>query len=215
MTIWIGNGRPLSPEDPVLKRILTNSVAGEIRRLTAAGQPEAGHSGVTNAFGELIAANSKSIDFFQADEEWWQTAFDGGKGRVFVSSIVTPEGREPGINVAVPIYDMEAAGHPVIGILKDRLNAAWVLEPLSQVDGSAQLLDGTAGKTSLCAHQGRARTRNGRTQQFYLQHRNEPRDSRSRRCAVQRSDRHRVEQGAADGEVNPDLEAGGGAGDRI
>ena len=42
---------------------------------------------VTNAAGQLIAADVKPDDYFQADEPWWQAAYAGGKGRVYVGSI--------------------------------------------------------------------------------------------------------------------------------
>ena len=50
------------------------------------------HTLIANAAGELIAADSKTDDYFQADEDWWQAAWNGGKGKLYVSSITTTKG---------------------------------------------------------------------------------------------------------------------------
>ena len=83
-----------------------------------------------------MAADVKTDDYFQADEGWWQTAYNGGKGRLYISGVVKePDGSET-VEIAVPVYGTVAGTgadgrRVVIGVLKDKLHAAWLLESLT------------------------------------------------------------------------------------
>ena len=35
---------------------------------------------LTDAKGAVIAATNKTSDYFQADERWWEEAYNNGKG---------------------------------------------------------------------------------------------------------------------------------------
>ena len=79
---WAG----IKETDPVLAAIRNNDVAIRLTLLSSTdGHPR--QTMVTNAAGQLIAADGRTDDYFQADEGWWQTAFDHGRGQLYISSI--------------------------------------------------------------------------------------------------------------------------------
>lgn len=73
---------------------------------------------VTDRYGGLIAATNRVSDFYQADEVWWQTAYNGGLGEsIFLSQPVYDESSATmGVDIAVPIYDEYS--RDVVGVLK-------------------------------------------------------------------------------------------------
>jgi hypothetical protein len=100
----------------------------------------------TNAQGQVVAASGKTSDFLQADESWWQEAYDGGKGRVYVSDLHYDESaRAWGIDIAVPIYADGSSRTPAIGVLKMVLDAAVAFQDVKRVEvgenGHALLVD--------------------------------------------------------------------------
>lgn len=71
---------------------------------------------MTDMHGAVVAASAKTTDFFQADEEWWQLAYNGGAGGVYLSDVEydSSSGKYV-IVIAVPIKG-RASG--VVGVLK-------------------------------------------------------------------------------------------------
>jgi two-component system sensor histidine kinase BaeS len=162
-------------DDADLRAMLHNPVADEIRRLNSLDAHRRDVL-VTNIYGELIASDAKSDDYFQADEEWWRACYNDGKGRIYVSSIIPATATSPPIvEIAIPIYEAEDPAHPLIGIMKDKIEASWITAPLNQasktIQGSAQLLDMSIGKTVFTSA---GAEHVERAEQFYLAHRTEP-----------------------------------------
>lgn len=97
---------------------------------------------ITDKFGGLVAASGKTSDFYQADEEWWQKAYDSGKGNIFVSNIGFDESSNAwSLTIAVPIMD----SGDVIGICKVVLEIRRLFEILDDFQigatGRAALVD--------------------------------------------------------------------------
>lgn len=99
---------------------------------------------LTDQRGATIAATGRLTDYYQADEDWWQAAWDGGKGHVYISQPSFDE--SAGITamlIAVPVFNGEEAP---IGILRSTLNVADVLSVISTLTigetGYASLMDG-------------------------------------------------------------------------
>ncbi len=105
------------PGDPILKEYLENRVsvsANEVMKM----RKNISELFITDKYGALVAASGKTSDFYQADEDWWQKAYNGGKGSVYVSDIEFDKSSKGWvISIAVPIKDQE--GGEVIGICKD------------------------------------------------------------------------------------------------
>lgn len=143
----------LKAADPELKAVLENEAALRLELISQVDTHRR-HVQLTNNRGQLIAADSKTDDYFQADEDWWQAAYDHGRGRLYVSSIATSQGGvgkfEPGervVEIAVPVYQTENGKQQLIGILKDELSVSWLLRALRDIpaakhlDAHTQLVD--------------------------------------------------------------------------
>ena len=89
--------------DPLIRQILANDVAGELRELQER-LPQYSELFVTDQYGAIIASTNRTSDYYQADEVWWQSAWNDGKGDVFISE---PEFDESAgvyaIDIALPI----------------------------------------------------------------------------------------------------------------
>jgi PAS domain S-box-containing protein len=88
---------------------------------------------ITDKYGGLVAAAARTSDYYQADEGWWQAAYNNGAGAVYVGQ---PEFDDSagaiGANVAVPIYG--EGGREVVGIFRTTLS----LDPLLETIGTEE-----------------------------------------------------------------------------
>ncbi|HVS71379.1 MAG TPA: ATP-binding protein [Phycisphaerae bacterium] len=163
----------LPESDPRVAALLHNELANRLHLLAdVSGNPR--QILVTNAFGELIAADAKTDDYFQADEDWWRQAYDDGRGQLYVSTVManpTAAG-EKVVSIALPMYDRPAAPHQVIGIIKDKIPVAWLFRPLRDRAGdlgaAAQLIDLDTQRT---VYETESAATNDRAREFFLTHR--------------------------------------------
>ena len=102
---------------------------------------------LTDRYGGTISATGRLSDYYQADEDWWQAAWNDGAGAVYISD---PEFDESAgvtaLLIAVPVID---DGGTLVGILRSTLNVNELFGLLSAATlgdtGYAALLkaDGT------------------------------------------------------------------------
>lgn len=86
---------------------------------------------ITDKFGGLVAASGKTSGFYQADEEWWQQAFDDGKGRVYIGNVeYNKSSKILSVSLAIPVRD-EREGR-VIGVCKAMLDIRSFFELLEK-----------------------------------------------------------------------------------
>lgn len=73
---------------------------------------------LTDRYGRLVAASGPTTDYYQADEDWWQAAYDDGRrGRVSVTDVRWDESaRVFAVEIAVPVQ--EPGGEGLAGVLK-------------------------------------------------------------------------------------------------
>jgi GAF domain-containing protein/HAMP domain-containing protein len=72
---------------------------------------------VTDRYGALIATTNRTSDYYQADEEWWQGAFNEGAGGVYIGQPEFDESSNTyAINIAVPLIEPDTRA--VLGILR-------------------------------------------------------------------------------------------------
>lgn len=138
----------LRTDEGLLKDILSNDVARRWQSVARA-QRRFSEVMITDATGRLVAATNKTSDYFQADEEWWQRCFDGGKGRVtitdviFDESAISPEGVRGTLvaDLCLPIYDAPAdpVNRKLVGITKISLDATWMLQQVEVATGLEEL----------------------------------------------------------------------------
>ena len=98
-----------------LEKYLDNDVSYNLRDLLS-GYKNIEEIFITDRYGGLVAASSKTSDFYQADEGWWQKAFFYGKGRVYVSGLTLDmSSMILGLTIAIPIRDKY---NSLIGVCK-------------------------------------------------------------------------------------------------
>src|SRR5215213_9096507 len=69
--------------DPLIQAHITGVVADALRayRNNFSGNAEVF---ITDKYGALVGASNRTSDYNQADEEWWQVAWNEGKGGVYL-----------------------------------------------------------------------------------------------------------------------------------
>ena len=119
---------------------------------------------LTDRYGAIVSATGLTVDYYQADEAWWQTAWNNGQGGVYIGE---PEVEEVtgllSLLIAVPVYDeavtegSEERGE-VIGVLRTTVLAEGLVEVVESdtfgrtghleiFDGAgAEVLDGRSGE---------------------------------------------------------------------
>jgi len=106
-------------DSPLVKEYTENRIGVSIRDILKI-RSNIAELFMTDKFGGLVAASRKTSDFYQADEDWWQKAYDGGKGSVYVSDVEFDESsRTWVITIAVPIRGSDGS---VVGIVKSSLS---------------------------------------------------------------------------------------------
>jgi two-component system sensor histidine kinase BaeS len=135
----------LMETDPAISAILHNEATVQLTMMSDVDTHRR-HTQITNTRGQVIASDSKTDDFFQADEDWWQAAYDHGRGRIYVSTITTSNGGKdkfkPGeqvVEIALPIYAAADGKPALIGILKDELAVTWLLQALHDIPAAKHL----------------------------------------------------------------------------
>jgi len=109
-------------DDPVVRPVLTNKAADELREYSSTFTDNA-EVFVTDRYGANVAATNRTSDYYQGDEKWWQTAYNHGQGGIFIGD---PEFDESSatyaINLAVPLF--EPGTRNVFGVLRTTYRAS-------------------------------------------------------------------------------------------
>ncbi|MEW5957208.1 MAG: GAF domain-containing protein [Chloroflexota bacterium] len=97
---------------------------------------------VTDRYGGLVAATNRISNYYQANEEWWQAAFNNGQGNIFIDQIKDDESNVlHSLIIAMPIYDPESG--EVIGILHSTYHLQAIQDILDRIElgqtGQAEL----------------------------------------------------------------------------
>lgn len=82
--------------------------------------PEQSEIFVTDKYGATVGATGRLSDYYQADEEWWQAAWNDGQGAIYISDPVYDESADVvAVNIAVPISSEESG--QLLGIVRSTL----------------------------------------------------------------------------------------------
>jgi anti-anti-sigma regulatory factor/HAMP domain-containing protein len=135
---WVAAG----DNDPLVQDRLNNQVAAELRRYGGAF-PDNVEIFVTDKYGANVAVSNRTSDYFQADERWWQAAWNNGEGAVSIGQPQFDESsRSFSIVIAVPIHSQES--NAVIGILRTTYRLDKLIDLIAKVrvgaTGRAQLM---------------------------------------------------------------------------
>ena len=87
----------------------------------------------TDERGAVVATTNITSDYYQADEEWWQAAYNDGQGKIYIS---TPEYDESvgttSVLVAIPIINER--NNEVIGVLRTTLSVEKLISAVVEAE---------------------------------------------------------------------------------
>ncbi len=70
---------------------------------------------VTDVYGGVLAATDRTLDYYHADEEWWQRAYNNGQGAIYISQPTFDQRSATfGLIIALPVFDPD---QNVVGIV--------------------------------------------------------------------------------------------------
>ena len=106
---------------------------------------------VTDERGALVASARPVVGFLHGDELWWSEAYDGGRGRIYISDLYE---QAPGVfllDIAVPVLD--PTGKTAIGVVKLELRRDNLMKAIMDIRvgklGHGMLLN-TEGTPLIC-----------------------------------------------------------------
>ncbi len=128
-----GNLEWAEPGGALEREILAVPLSTRFLQEAGAGKREITQVLLTDRTGRLIAASARDEDYDQSDEEWWRTAWDGGRGAVYVGPIEF-ESTGGSMAVAAPVRNEAGA---VSGVLRGLVGVRLFLEEGAEVVGGS------------------------------------------------------------------------------
>ena len=112
--------------DTELQEYLTSNTTAIILKSVQERFPSHAEMFMTDNIGAIVGATNVTSDYYQADEDWWQQAYNEGQGNIYIGEPAFDESRGVlAINIAVPMFD--AAGEEFLGVLR----TTYVVEELA------------------------------------------------------------------------------------
>ncbi len=125
---------------PIVRRKLTNEAAVELQEFQKAF-PNNAEIFMTDVYGGQAGSTNRTSDYYQADEDWWQAAYNNGKGAVYISEPEYDESSKSlAVLIALPIRNRRTG--EISGILR----TTYLASALSPILGEAV---GRTGGTDL------------------------------------------------------------------
>lgn len=115
--------------DPLVRSVLMGNTAQELNefRSTFGDHVEVF---VTDKYGANVAATNRTTDYEQADEAWWQAAYNQGQGAIFIGQPEFDDSAKTFAAIlAVPLYAHNR--HEVIGVLRSTINLDSITDQLT------------------------------------------------------------------------------------
>lgn len=117
--------------DPLIQEVINNELAVELKESQAKFANYA-EIFVTDKYGSIVASTNRTSDYYQADEEWWQVAWNNGQGSIYIGQ---PEYDESAnintINIAIPVPGHNST--TLVGVLRLTLNINSITELIGNV----------------------------------------------------------------------------------
>jgi anti-anti-sigma regulatory factor/HAMP domain-containing protein len=134
--------RAAADTDSLVEQALASPIAEDLREYQQSN-PDDVELLITDRFGGLVAASRRISKYDQSGEEWWQRAWDGGRGKNYISQPIA--GQEPTIMIVEPIY-----GHlssDAIGVIRTTYRLSSLIARVRAIrvgaTGQAHLLAGS------------------------------------------------------------------------
>lgn len=110
--------------DPLVRSVLEHEMAGELIEFRNRF-PAHVEVFVTDIHGANVAATNRTSDYYQADEEWWQAAYNNGRGAIFISQPLFDESSQTlAVQIAIPVFESETGA--MVGILRTTLDLRYL-----------------------------------------------------------------------------------------
>jgi GAF domain-containing protein len=124
---WLAADAAGNDAHPLVQMVLNHPIAEELHELQETF-PQHAEVFVTDRYGANVAATNRTSDYYQADEEWWQVAYNKGEGAVFIGQPEFDESSQTlGLQMAVPVF---SEGGEVVGVLRTTIDLAILAESL-------------------------------------------------------------------------------------
>jgi hypothetical protein len=137
---------PTPAAAPLVKDLLASPASRSLRRHQAL-DPRILRITVTDERGATVAATHKTVDYFQADEEYWQDIYAQGRGAISVTDILYDDATKSNyIGVGVPV--MEEGTNRFIGTVDALIDLSSLFPVVNQVQV------GSTGRTLLVKDDG-------------------------------------------------------------
>ena len=125
--------RAASEDSQLVQSIISpqfNSTASQLLSFQGAS-PDHVEIFLTDRYGGLLASTGRTSDYYQADEEWWQAAFNDGHGALYISQPGFDESAGyTALNIAAPI---RSDGGEVIGVARTTFRMDAIYEAVGRV----------------------------------------------------------------------------------
>jgi GAF domain-containing protein/HAMP domain-containing protein len=117
--------------DPILLARLNNDIAVELK-LFASIFPSNNDMSLTDVYGGLLASTSIPSNYYQGIQFWWQTTYNNGEGKVYVSPPVYDSNLKQNV-VIISIPVRERNTQKVIGILRTTYTMTGIEELINNI----------------------------------------------------------------------------------
>ena len=130
--------------DPLVRERLTNQVSLELAEFKQTF-PNNAEVFITDVYGGLTGSTNRTSDYYQADEAWWQAAYNNGEGAVFIGEPEFDESANAlAVQIALPLRNRQTG--EVIGVLRTTYLASALTsildEPLGETGGTDLFIPG-------------------------------------------------------------------------
>ena len=125
--------------DPLVREYLNNQAALELREFQRTF-PNNAEVFITDVYGGQAGTTNRTSDYYQADEGWWQAAYNNGEGAVYISEPEFDESANAlAVLIALPLRNRETG--KIIGILRTTYLASALNTILSETVGETGKTD--------------------------------------------------------------------------
>jgi len=139
-TQWRAADAADNNRDPLVQEHLTSDVAQDLLEFQQTF-PNHVEVFITDVYGGLTGTTNRTSDYYQADEEWWQSAYNNGDGAIYISEPEYDDSAKAlAFQIALPIRDRDT--NSIVGILR----TTYLASALSPILGESV---GTTGETDL------------------------------------------------------------------
>jgi GAF domain-containing protein/HAMP domain-containing protein len=128
---WRAADAANNDNNPLVHGVLNEIISSEFRKYRDTF-PENVEVFVTDQYGANVGATNRTSDYYQADEDWWQGAYNNGDGAIYIGQPAFDESSETYASIiAIPLYSYNT--NEIIGILRTTVDLTAITDVLAAV----------------------------------------------------------------------------------